>query len=125
MKRTGTQRPGQPGAMTWWSRAAGLGVLASMATGPVMLLVAAAVLALVIVLAAVIAGAAFAPGSEARQSAARTLDLLLRVVPSYRPPPGDAAGTAGTPTTRRAQPMQNAETGSHDVSLFPSVGSER
>jgi hypothetical protein len=106
MKRTGGQRPGQPGALTWSSRAAGLGVLVSMTTGPVMLLAAVAVLALVIVVAAVIAGAAFAPGSEARQSAARTLDLLLRVVPSYRPPPGDAGGTAGRPTTRRAQPAQ-------------------
>jgi hypothetical protein len=125
MKRTGTQRPGQPGAVTWWSRAAGLGVLVSMATRPAMLLVAAAVLALVIVLAAVIAGAAFAPGSEVRQSAARTLDLLLRVVPSYRLPPGDTAGTPGTPKTRTAQPMQNAETESPDVGLLPSAGGER
>lgn len=106
MKRTGKKRPGRPGAVIWWSRAAGLGVLASMATGPVMLLVAAAALVLVIVLAAVIAGAAFAPGSEARQSAARTLDQLLRVVPSYRPPPGGAAGTTGTPTTGTTQPTQ-------------------
>jgi hypothetical protein len=88
------------------SRAAGLGLLVSMATGPVMLLIAAALLVLAVVLAAVIAGAAFAPGSEARQSAARTLDLLLRVVPSYRPPPGDATGTAGAPTTRTARPTQ-------------------
>ena len=106
MKRTGRQRPRTPGAVTWWSQAAGLGVLASMTTRPVMLLVAAAVFALAIVLAAVIAGAAFAPGSEARQSAARTLDLLLRVVPSYRPPPADAAGRAGTLTTSTAQPTQ-------------------
>jgi hypothetical protein len=51
-----------------------------------MLLVAAAILVLTAVVAAVIAGAAFAPDSKIRQSAARTLDLLLRAVPGYRPP---------------------------------------
>lgn len=86
MKRTGRQRPGQPGAVTWWSRAAGLGVLVPLAGGRVMVLAAVAICALMVAVAAVIAGAAFAPDSKMRESAARTLDLLLRAVPGYRPP---------------------------------------
>ena len=42
---------------------------------------------LLVVFAAVVAGAAFAPRQQARESAARTLDLLLRAIPGYRPLP--------------------------------------
>jgi hypothetical protein len=48
--------------------------------------IAAGFLVLLVVVAAVIAGAAFAPGRQARESAVRTLGLLLRAVPGYRPP---------------------------------------
>ena len=62
--------------------------LSLLAAGRVPLVVlAAGILVLSAVFAAVIAGAAFAPSRQAPESAARTLDLLLRAVPGYRPPP--------------------------------------
>ncbi len=65
-----------------------------------LLVVAAGLLVLLVVLAAVIAGAAFAPSYQARESAARTLDLLLRLA-RYRPRPPDARGPAPGATHRR------------------------
>ena len=88
MKRTGRQQEGQPPAASRWPGAAGVGVLAPLAAGrAALLVVSAGILVLLVVFAAVIAGAAFAPRQHARESAARTLDLLLRAIPGYRPPP--------------------------------------
>lgn len=87
MKRTGRQQEGQPPAASRWAGAAGVGVLVPLAAGrAALLVVAAGILVLLVVFAAVIAGAAFAPRQQARESAARTLDLLLRAIPGYRPP---------------------------------------
>ncbi len=98
MKRTGRKRPGQPRTVSRWPGAAGPGVLVSLTAGRVTLLVVAAgILVLLVALAAVIAGAAFAPSRQARESAACTLDLLLRAVPGYRPLPPGTRWLAVTP----------------------------
>ncbi len=65
-----------------------------------LLVVAAGALVLLVVFAAVIIGAAFAPLQQARESAVRPLDLLLRAIPGYRPPP---SGTRPAPILRRPQ----------------------
>jgi hypothetical protein len=58
-----------------------------------LLIVAAGIFVLLVVIAAVIAGAAFAPAPRDR-AAVRTLDMLLRLAPGYRPRPPDARGPA-------------------------------
>ena len=94
MERTGRQRPAQPRAVRRWSGAAGSGVLAWLAGGRLaLLLVAAGIFVLLVVIGAVVAVAAFAPCPRAR-AAARTLDMLLRLAPGYRPRPPDAPGSA-------------------------------
>jgi hypothetical protein len=114
MKRTGRKRAGRPRAVTRWPRAAGPGVLVLLAAGRVPLVVlAAGILVLSAVLAAVIAGAAFAPSRQAPESAARTLDLLLRAVPGYRPPPCSrwltvTSGRGAGRRHHRAEPRQRA-----------------
>lgn len=86
MTRTGRQQEGQPPAASRWPRAAGISILLPLAAGrAALLVVAAGILVLLVVFAAVVAGAAFAPRQQARESAARTLDLLLRAIPGYRP----------------------------------------
>jgi hypothetical protein len=81
-----------------------VGVLVPLAAGrAALLVVAAGILVLLVVFAAVIFGAAFAPRQQARESAARTLDLLLRAIPGYRPPPSDTR-PAPTPRRPRARP---------------------
>jgi hypothetical protein len=69
-------------------------VLAWLAGGrPALLLVAAGIFVLLVVVGAVIVAAAFAAGPRAR-AAARTLDMLLRLAPGYRPRPPDAPRSA-------------------------------
>jgi len=61
-------------------------VLAALPAGrTAVLTVAAAVLVYLVVLAAVALGAAFARTGATRQASARTLDLLLRLIPWYAP----------------------------------------
>jgi hypothetical protein len=99
MERTGRQRPVRPRAVRRWSGAVGSGVLACLAGGRLaLLIVAAGIFVLLAVIAAVIAGAAFAPAPRDR-AAARTLDMLLRLAPRYRPRPPDARDP---PPDRRA-----------------------
>jgi hypothetical protein len=101
MKCTGRQQQGRPRAVSRWPRTAGMSVLVPLAAGrAALLVVAAGILVLLVVFAAVIAGAAFAPRQQARESAVRTLDLILRAIPGYRPPP---SGTQPAPTPRRPQ----------------------
>jgi hypothetical protein len=84
-----------------WSGAAGSGVLAWLADGRLaLLIVAAGIFVLLAVIAAVIAGAAFAPAPRDR-AAARTLDMLLRLAPRYRPRPPHARGPAPDGNRRR------------------------
>jgi hypothetical protein len=59
-----------------------------------LLIVAAGIFVLLVVIAAVITGAAFAPVPRDR-AAARTLDMLLRLAPGYRPRPPDAREPVG------------------------------
>jgi hypothetical protein len=101
MERTGRQRPARPRAVRRWSGAAGSGALAWLAGGRLaLLIVAAGIFVLLAVIAAVIAGAAFVPAPRDR-AAARTLDMLLRLAPRYRPRPPDARSPAPGATHRR------------------------
>jgi hypothetical protein len=101
MERTGRQRPARARAVRRWSGAVGSGVLGWLAGGRLaLLIVAAGIFVLLVVIAAVIAGAAFAPAPRDR-AAARTLDMLLRLAPGYRPRPPDAAGSAPDADHRR------------------------
>jgi hypothetical protein len=101
MKRTGRQQQGRLRAVSRWPGAAGMSVFVPLAAGAG----GAAghsgwCRVLLVVFAAVIIGAAFAPRQKARESAVRTLDLLLRAIPGYRPPP---SGTRPAPILRRPQ----------------------
>jgi hypothetical protein len=101
MERTGRQRPARPRAVRRWSGTVGSGVLAWLAGGRLaLLIVAAGIFVLLVVIAAVIAGAAFAPRPRER-AAARTLDMLLRLAPGYRPRPPDARRPAPGADRRR------------------------
>ncbi|MDX2819237.1 hypothetical protein PV410_43120 [Streptomyces sp. PA03-5A] len=65
---------------------AGLTGLAALPAGrTAAIAVGAAVLGYLVVLAAVALGAAFARNPDTRRAAARTLDLLLRLIPWYTP----------------------------------------